>query len=140
MTEPESGHRSLPHTADLRIEAWGPTRQACLGEAVAAMVESFADVSTARPVRTATADLTASDDEDALVSVLDEVIYLLDTENVVALGAEVEHLRDTLRVRVPVAPLDELDLFGAVPKAVSLHGLDFSAHGRLWRCTATVDV
>ncbi|MBA8824465.1 SHS2 domain-containing protein [Saccharopolyspora lacisalsi] len=73
MTEPESGHRSLPHTADPRIEAWGPTRQARLGEAVAAVVESFADVSTARPERTATTDLAASDDEDALVSVLDEV-------------------------------------------------------------------
>ena len=23
------GHTSVPHTADLRIEAWGPTREDC---------------------------------------------------------------------------------------------------------------
>jgi SHS2 domain-containing protein len=28
------GHRDVPHTADTRIEAWGPTREACLPGAV----------------------------------------------------------------------------------------------------------
>ncbi|HEV8559398.1 MAG TPA: archease [Actinophytocola sp.] len=49
MTVPSRGHRAVPHTADIRIEAWAPTREACLGEAVAALVESFADPAT--PVR-----------------------------------------------------------------------------------------
>ena len=35
-----SGHRSVPHTADLRIEAWAPTRDGCIRQAVLGAVES----------------------------------------------------------------------------------------------------
>jgi len=42
---PGCGHRSVPHTADLRIEAWGPTREDSIAEAVRGLVESFADIS-----------------------------------------------------------------------------------------------
>lgn len=45
----ESGHRLVPHTADVRIEAWGTTWENCLVEAVLGMVDSFADVSAVRP-------------------------------------------------------------------------------------------
>ena len=34
------GHRSVPHTADLRIEAWAPTRDGCIRQAVLGAVES----------------------------------------------------------------------------------------------------
>lgn len=34
-----SGHRSVPHTADLRIEAWAPTRDGCIRQAVLGTVE-----------------------------------------------------------------------------------------------------
>lgn len=39
-----SGHRSVPHTADLRIEAWAPTRDGCIRQAVLGTVESFLDL------------------------------------------------------------------------------------------------
>lgn len=38
------GHRSVPHTGDLRVEAWAPTREECIAEAVRGMVASFADL------------------------------------------------------------------------------------------------
>jgi SHS2 domain-containing protein len=38
------GHWTMPHPADLRIEAWGPTREDCLAEAVLGLVDSFAVV------------------------------------------------------------------------------------------------
>ncbi len=48
MTEPacqrDRGHRNVPHTADLRIEAWGPTREDCIAEALRGLVESFAEM------------------------------------------------------------------------------------------------
>jgi hypothetical protein len=31
---PESSHRSVPHTADALIEAWAPSREQCVAEAV----------------------------------------------------------------------------------------------------------
>jgi SHS2 domain-containing protein len=38
----------MPHTADLRIEAWAPTREECLAEAVRSLVDSFAVVAGRR--------------------------------------------------------------------------------------------
>ena len=43
------GHRTVPHTADLRIEAWAPTREECLAEAVRGLVDSFAVVAPQPP-------------------------------------------------------------------------------------------
>ena len=47
------GHRTVPHTADLRVEAWAPTREACLAEAVRGLVDRFAVVAAARTRHTA---------------------------------------------------------------------------------------
>jgi SHS2 domain-containing protein len=79
MTDKESGHRSLPHTADLRIEAWAPTRDGCIGQAVLGAVESFLDISSAQAQHTRRRRVTADRDDDLLVTALEEVIYLLDT-------------------------------------------------------------
>ena len=79
MAHSASGYRSVPHTADLRIEAWAPTRNGCIREAVLGTVDSFLDTSSARPNHTLVRRLTAEHDDDLLVAVLEEVIYLLDT-------------------------------------------------------------
>ncbi|GDY32589.1 archease [Gandjariella thermophila] len=137
------GHRALPHTADIRIEAWGPTREACLAEAVAAVVDGFADTADlagAPAVRAASADLDADTDEDALLAVLDEVIYLLDTEDAVPVTAEIERTAAGVRARMRLVSVRGLDLGGAIPKAVSLSGLSIGADGDRWSCTATIDV
>ena len=34
----------MPHTADARIEAWAPTREQCVAEAITALVAGFAAV------------------------------------------------------------------------------------------------
>ncbi len=41
MADSGCGHRTVPHTADLRIEAWAPTRDGCIRQAVLGTVESF---------------------------------------------------------------------------------------------------
>lgn len=137
---PERGHRTLPHTADLRIEAWAPTREACLAEGVAGLVASFADTAGAEPGWTVTANLTAQTDEDALVAVLDEVIYLLDTEAAVPLTADVEPGTNGVTVRLQLTAVDGVKLTGAVPKAVTLHALHVTRGSDGWSCGVTVDV
>src|SRR5690606_13328990 len=82
------GHRAVEHTADVRVEAWGPTREDCLAEAVAGLVATFADTAGAAPMETITTRLDATADADLLAAVLDEVIYLLDAHSVVPCGAE----------------------------------------------------
>jgi len=101
---------------------------------------SFVDFSRASPLRTVTCEVPATTDGDRLVAVLDELIYLLDTEGVVPLSAEVTIDSDTVRLTMPVASLSDVRLVGAVPKAVALSGLALTQSGTEWRCRATIDV
>lgn len=140
MNEDASGHRAVPHTADLRIEAWAPTREGCIAEAVLGTVESFLDTSTAHPDHSRERQVTAHSDEDLLVAVLDEVIYLLDTADEVPVDVELEPVGQGLDVRFAMVDTRGLTQVGAVPKAVSLHELCLARGPRGWRCSVTLDV
>ena len=87
------GHRAVPHTADLRIEAWAATREECLAEAARGLVDSFAVVAAARPRRTAERRFIAGADEDLLVAVIDEVIYRLDADGEIPVTVDVRPAR-----------------------------------------------
>jgi SHS2 domain-containing protein len=137
---PESGHRSVPHTADARIEAWAPKREWCVAEAVAAMVDGFADVSGAPPGGTVEFRVGPAADPDLLVSVLDRVILLMDTEGQLPSAADVRAADGGLDVRLRMAGPDRVETFGAVPKAVSLHELRFDGGAQGWSCAVTLDV
>ncbi|MBA9004120.1 MULTISPECIES: archease [Thermomonospora] len=137
----EGGHRGVPHTADLRIEAWGPTWERCIAEAVAGLVESFADTSGVRTRWTVTVDVPPGPDADVLVAVLDEVIYRLDVDGEVVLGAEITRAPDGRpAARLSVGDAAEATAVGAVPKAVSLHDLRFGPEDGRWSCAVTIDV
>ncbi|MER6298216.1 archease [Kitasatospora sp. NPDC001539] len=140
-----SGHRSVPHTADLRVEAWAPTAEGCIGELVHAVVGSFADLSGARIVGERACTVLAVSDPDLLAGVLEEVIYRMDVHGelpvAIAFGA-IEGLDGarSVEVRFRMADAATAEVVGAVPKAVSLHGLELSSGPDGWTCAATVDV
>jgi SHS2 domain-containing protein len=130
----------VPHTADLRIEAWAPTRDGCIRQAVLGTVASFLDTSTARPNHTLLRRLTADRDDDLLVAVLDEVIYLLDTAGEAPVDVEVNGTDGGAEINLAMADASSLSQVGAVPKAVSLNELRFSRGQGAWRCSVTLDV
>lgn len=140
MTEADQGHRLVAHPADLRVEAWGATREECIAQAVRAMVKSFAGDSLPEPVQTVEYEVTGGSDADLLAAALDEVIYRLETTGHLPARTEVSATRGGLRLRFGMVDADDLDTIGAVPKAVSLHGLRCAWDGRQWRCSATIDV
>ncbi len=140
MAERTSGHRSVPHTADLRIEAWAPTRDGCIREAVLGTVASFLDTSTAQPNHTRVRRLTADRDDDLLVGVLDEVIYLLDTAGEAPVDLDINRTNGGVDVTYAMTDASKLPQVGAVPKAVSLNDLRFTHVRGGWRCAVTLDV
>lgn len=85
-----AGHRTAAHTADLIVEAWAPTREGCLAEAVAALTDSYADTSTATAAGRHTFRITAGSDDQTLVGVLEEALYVLDAFGKVPEGAGFE--------------------------------------------------
>ncbi len=140
MADNGSGHRTVPHTADLRIEAWAPTRDGCIRQAVLGTVESFLDVSLAHADRSRLRRLTADGDDDLLAAVLDEVIYLLDTTGQAPVDLEMRDVDHGVEVVFAMADAGRLPQVGAVPKAVSLNGLRLSRGRHGWRCLVTLDV
>jgi SHS2 domain-containing protein len=140
MASSTRGHRVVPHTADMRVKAWAPTREECIAEAVAGTVASFVDTSTASSQRARTRTLERDGDEDLLVAVLEEVVYLLDTTGEVPVAVDVEPGERGVEVRFGMVPVDDLPQVGAVPKAVSLHELLLQESAGGWECSVTLDV
>jgi len=140
VSDSRSGHRSVPHTADVRVEAWAPTREGCIAEAVLGTVETFLDTSVVHPSSTYHCRLTANSDEDLLVAVLDEVIYIMDTIGEVPVDVELEPVDGELDVRFATIDAGTLSQVGAIPKAVSLHELRLGTGPRGWSCSVTLDV
>jgi SHS2 domain-containing protein len=136
------GHEHLDHTADSAFRAWGRTRAECFAAAVRALVDSFADPDGARPSGTCPLTLPPADDEDLLVDLLSEVIYLLEVRRAVPIGGEVRNTAEGgLEVTFDLVPVEEVQLTGAVPKAITYHDLKIGriADG-VWECRVTIDV
>ncbi|MPY54422.1 archease [Streptomyces acidicola] len=136
------GHRTVPHTADIRVEAWGASRERCLAEAVLGMVECFADVSAVRPTAVERVRLTEDSDDNLLAALLDEVLFRLEVHGRVPVDVEVDtadEADDGLDVRLAVADLTAVEITGAAPKAVSWHELHIGPGPYGWSCAVTID-
>ena len=136
----ESGYRRVPHTADVRIEAWAPTREECIAEAVRGLVDGFAETVGVPASGIHEADLIEYTDERLLVAVLDEVIYLVDTTGEVPIDVIVEPTEDGAHLRLTTATLMAAEIIGAAPKAVSTNELRMEQTARGWSCAVTIDV
>lgn len=138
----DRGHRGVPHTADLRIEGWGPTREEGIAEVVRGLVESFADITAAGGRRDIERHLTAGSDADLLAAAVEEVIYVLDADGEIPADVEVSHAADGgIDLMLHVVDAGTAEIIGAAPKAASLSELTCArtAPGG-WSCAVTVDV
>jgi len=137
-----AGHRTVPHTADLRIEAWAATREECLAEAVRGLVDSFAAVADRQPYRRESRVMSARSDEDLLAALVDEVIYRLDADGEVPVSVAVRAARGGgVTVSLALVPVAAAEITGAVPKGASLSELRCAPDAAgWWSCAVTVDV
>ena len=143
------GHRTVPHTADLRIEAWAGSCEECVAEALRGLIDSVADVRGAVATRAAECELTGVSPADLLASAAEEIIYILDTAGQVPVSVQVRpagHPRQqqpaaSIAVTLELANASAVEFVGAAPKGVSFHRLacEPDASGR-WSATMTVDV
>jgi SHS2 domain-containing protein len=138
---PAKGHASLPHTADVCIEAWAPTAQECYEEAVAAFVDIFADVTGASAGQPRPFHVGPGSPELLLILLLDEVLLAVDVEGLVPRTVHVDPPgSDSLDGMLTLVRVDEVNAVGSVAKGVSHGGLLFGTQDGHWRCQATVDV
>jgi len=137
----KSGYRLLPHTADVMVAAWAPTMAECIAEAVRGLVAIFADVRRARPQRLIPFACDPAPETELLVDVLDEVIFLLDTEDVVPAQVALASTENGGLVgEFGVVPRSEVAAVGPVPKAVTRHELRLTRVEDRWQAQVVVDV
>ncbi|MGN9837041.1 archease [Nonomuraea sp. H19] len=138
------GHRAVPHTADIAVEAWADSREGCLAEAVRGLVETFADVEGARPDDCVTFVVTEESDEEVLVAVLQEVIYQIEVSGRLAVDVSTDEPTEfpveRVEVRLATVPVETVEQIGAMPKAVSVHKLRFGRIDGMWQAHIVVDV
>ena len=96
----------------------------------------------AAPSREHAIALEPAGDEDLLVDLLGEVIYLLDARRELPVGGVLRDRADGgLEGVLEVVSLDAAQQTGAVPKAITYHGLRVGRdEDGVWRCHVTVDV
>jgi SHS2 domain-containing protein len=128
------------------VEAWAPTREACLREAVLGFAEAFVDVGAAAPAslgrERTPIDLDPLDDEELLVALLEDAVYLVYARGQIpinaTLGARADGGISGWFETVSSASLPET---GALPKGVSRSDLWFGDDGSgTWRCQVEIDV
>lgn len=137
--EGAAGHQLVAHTADVIVEAWGPTFAHCAAESARGLIETYAELPLPAPVRTVEVVLEDGDELAALESLLEEVIFLLDTEEDVPVGCRVGDGDPRTVAVISMAHRADVRPTGSVPKAISRSDLEL-LHGDEVRCRFIVDV
>jgi len=141
MIGPRRGHRALPHTADVIIEAWGPDFASCCEEAVSGLLGLCIGGPSAPVHDRHGFVVTCGQADTMLLQLLDEVLFVLDTEPAVPVRARVRsEPAGGLDVELALAERDTIEPLGAVPKAISWSGLAVEDVEGGVRCSFLVDV
>jgi SHS2 domain-containing protein len=85
--------------------------------------------------------LVADRDDELLLAVLQEAIYVTDVYGEVPVAADLAVDDEGAVVGwFDVVDLAEVDVTGSVPKGVARHQLALTESGGTWRCRAVIDV
>jgi SHS2 domain-containing protein len=139
MTVTRRGHRALPHTADLIIEAWGDDLVTCAEEAAAGLLEVCV---SGRPEEKATlVRVVSGRSEELLAAILDEIVFVIDTSELLPVGVRMTALSDEeVELRFGLAARQDVQLTGAAPKAVVMLAASDARRSVPARCSFIIDV
>lgn len=80
MKSPDQGRREVEHTADRELEVWGPNMAALLEEAARGMYELMEIEISEESRRHQVLEIQADDPEQLMVSFLEELVFLAESE------------------------------------------------------------
>lgn len=131
----------MPHTADVIVEAWGSTVAECLAEAAAGLIGICLDGSGAQAVGRRTVAIGPASRRSMLVELLDEIIFILDTDDLVPVSAVAQEEADGgIELTLGMAQRVDVIPTGAAPKAISRSELSFEETTDRVSCRFLVDV
>jgi len=78
-----NGYRFLPHTADIKVEAWGKDFNEAFASAAKAFTDIVVDISKVLPIHTYTIEVEGYDIEELLYNFIEQLILELDLNQLV---------------------------------------------------------
>jgi len=144
VTESSRGFRSLEHTADKMIEAWGATLAELFAAAAQGMFAESANCAQVTPDHEWTVEVEAETREELLHAWLSELLWVSEREEAAICRVEVDRLEEQpWRVRGRAwggPPPADVPHTGAPVKAVTYHGLRVWREGDVWKARVVFDV
>lgn len=113
----------LPHTADTAISTRAESLEAVIGNAAFAMFDLMYGLDEASPATSVQLEVAVASPPDLLVSVLSELLYHSEVEDLAFAAFEVRIVGDHLLVDAAGVPVKTLEWHGPPIKAVTYHDL-----------------
>lgn len=132
----------ISHTADIGFRVWGKTLEELFTSAAQALIEAMIEVGRARPTTKISVKLRAPNLEGLLVQWLQELIYLFETKNFLALQFKIKKC-DPNDFEAVVEGLDwdeGRELLKTQIKAVTYHGLEIKKTKEGYETQVILDV
>jgi SHS2 domain-containing protein len=120
------GHELLEHTADLGIRAWGPSLEAAIEEALIGLAEVMG-IRASGPGEIRVVRASGRDGPSRLVALLNEVVFVAETEDVRIAGARVRRDHGDLVADLEAVAATE-PVEGISVKAATYHQLAVEEH------------
>lgn len=140
----------LPHTADIKIRAYGKTKEELFRNALIGMFQSIHPIAPACRVENNrvvcdtlseqhTINITASDEESLMVDFLSEALYLSDVHNEAYFDIVIDELTDTF-IKAILCGTHVTGFEVVEIKAVTYHELAFQKNGDVWQVDIVFDI
>ncbi|MEO0279139.1 MAG: archease [candidate division WOR-3 bacterium] len=138
------GYRLINPKADIGIEVWGNSVKELFEESVRALIDLYSiNKKSVAETKEITVSVEGIDLEDLLVSVLNQVIFLVDAKKFIPIDVKVEKLNDT-KVTMTLKGEDykEDKDYGIEReiKAATFHNLKIEKEGNLVKTRIIFDV
>ncbi len=145
--ESERGFKFGEHTADVLIEAWGPSLEALFEEMAKAMFEVMTDTSRVEPKERYSIEVCGFDLENLLYRWLEELLYLHDSKNLVFSKFEVRKIEKRSEEEICL----EAEVWGevfdrskheprTVVKAVTYAQMKIEQRDGMWYASTVLDI
>jgi len=137
MRKSPAGHREVEHTADLQLEVWAPDMAGLLEEAARGMYELMGVEISEESRCHRQLEIAADDREQLLVSFLEELLFIADTEKVAYDGYLLSLQDESLVARLEGGSFPSI---GKEIKAVTYHRVKIVEKKRGLKTSIVFDV
>ena len=115
------GYKELSHTADWSISVWADDLNGLFSESAAAMYSLMGVKLNESGLQSRSLSLHSDDTECLLVAYLSELLFIMETEDLIAAGQEITVSSKSLEGEILLLPLHNL---GKEIKAVTFSGMN----------------